>query len=412
MIQGQQLGTVLGVPGAANPQRSPNINISPKRDKTETRGVNLYADFSGCGHWRMIWPEILLNGYNHAVIHGTTCMQKDPDYWANMHVVRLQRQASPPQESYARFLRKQNSLRLIYEIDDVLFIDDIPRYNKYRDAFDNVKVQQSAKNIIEMCDEMTVTCEYMKQYYMDKTDNKNVTVIPNFIPKFWMDRLYDEKQKQIQYDHAIKKRKKPRVLWSGSGAHFNQGKNNHADDFSHIINIIISTLKKYQWVLFGSVPQPLKQHVRSGQIEYHPWVPIYDYPVKLASLKATVCVAPLVDNDFNNCKSDLKFIEACALGTPVVCQDIATYKHTPYRFQTGTELVDLIDSIVSSKDIYMKLCRKFRSSADHRWLEDNIDVYKELYCLPYNHPDRININKMNSGDYYSMYNKDTSFPKL
>ena len=210
----------------------------------------------------------------------------------------------------------------------------------------------------------------------------------------------------------LSRRERNLVLWSGSGAHFDQSNNKHPDDFTHIINVIASTLKKYQWVLFGSVPQSLKQHVRSGEIEFHPWVPIYDYPSKLASLKATVCVAPLVDNDFNNCKSDLKFIEACALGTPVVCQDIATYKHTPYRFKTGAELVDVIDAIVSSKDMYMKLSRKFRKAAEPRWLEDNIDVYKELYCLPHKHVDRVHINKINEDDYYNIHKTDTIFPKL
>ena len=176
--------------------------------------------------------------------------------------------------------------------------------------------------------------------------------------------------------------------------------------------MIESTLNKYQWVLFGSAPKKLHPHIKSGKIEFHPWVSIYDYPRKLASLKATVCIAPLVDNVFNNSKSDLKFIEACALGVPVVCQDMETYRHAPYKFTTGSELADQIDGIVSSKDMYIKICRKFREAANDRWLEDNIDVYKELYTLPYMHEKREKINNINSGDYYQKFTQKIKFPKL
>ena len=31
------------------------------------RFLNYYADYSGCGHWRMIWPEQIMNAHNKAV---------------------------------------------------------------------------------------------------------------------------------------------------------------------------------------------------------------------------------------------------------------------------------------------------------------------------------------------------------
>ena len=46
------------------------------------RSLNFYADYSGCGHWRMIWPEKLLNCYGKANIQGGTVMigDKNIDY--------------------------------------------------------------------------------------------------------------------------------------------------------------------------------------------------------------------------------------------------------------------------------------------------------------------------------------------
>ena len=45
------------------------------------RGINFYADYSGCGHWRMIWPENLLNCYGKANIQGGTVMIGDKNFY-------------------------------------------------------------------------------------------------------------------------------------------------------------------------------------------------------------------------------------------------------------------------------------------------------------------------------------------
>lgn len=38
-----------------------------------------------------------------------------------------------------------------------------------------------------------------------------------------------------------------------------------------------------------------------------------------------IAIAPLVDNDFNNCKSNLKILEAGAKGIPIVCSKVLPY---------------------------------------------------------------------------------------
>ena len=50
-------------------------------------------------------------------------------------------------------------------------------------------------------------------------------------------------------------------------------------------------------------------------------------------------VAPLQVNDFNKAKSDIKFIEACVLGIPCLCQDMDTYNSAPesLRFSSVDE---------------------------------------------------------------------------
>jgi hypothetical protein len=161
------------------------------------RALNYYADYGGCGFWRMVWPEILLNAYNKSCISGLTQMILDMRFYGTLKAIRMQRQATPIQNEFIKELAKhrdQLKYRLIYEIDDIVFKEDIPDYNRCTDAFTDPQIVQSILNIMSNMDEITVTCKYMKDYYISKTGNKNITVIPNYPHKFWLDIFYYKKK--------------------------------------------------------------------------------------------------------------------------------------------------------------------------------------------------------------------------
>lgn len=383
---------------------TPSVNIQqqntlpPPPELSMQRALNYYADYSGCGFWRMIWPEHVLNAHQKITVQGSTVMCFDPNYFRNITAVRIQRQATSHQLRFIQYLKelsKEHKFRIIYEIDDLVFSEDIPEYNKYKPAFTDPEIRRAAQAIMELCDEITVTNNFMKEYYMSKTGNKNVTVIPNYPPKFWMGNYYNEKKIAENFD---KFQKRPRVLYAGSGAHFDvDNRVGQNDDFAHVCRVIEATKHKYQWVFLGAYPLPLTHLVRSGEIEFHPWERLYTYPEKISKLNINAMVAPLQDNTFNKAKSDLKLIEASCYGIPIACQDLVTYENAPLKFKTGDEMIDQLDEILGKKGKYMNLSTKFRKIAESRWLEldENIDKYKELYTLPYAHPDRRLLNTLN-----------------
>jgi O-antigen biosynthesis protein len=393
-VQGSVPGTVIGLTPIG--QSQPSAPSRPKELPRPTeldlpRALNYYADFSGCGFWRMIWPEHVLDAHQKAVVHGSTCMVLDERFYQNIKSVRVQRQATEHQLKFVQFLRKiseKHGFRLIYEIDDIVFHEDIPDYNKFKAAFVDPKIRYCAQEIMNTCDEITVTNQFMKDYYIEKTGNQNITVIPNYPPKFWLGNFYDEDRIAKIY---TKRKKKPRILYAGCGAHFDVDNNvNQRDDFHHVVDTIIKTRKKFQWVFLGAYPLKLTQYIKNGDIEFHPWSRLYEYGQKIHSLRINAMVAPLENNTFNKAKSDLKYVEACAFGVPAVCQDLCTYEQAPYKFNTGDEMIDQLDDILSDKMEYMKICRKSRMYAETRWLENdnNIDKYLELYTTSYQSPDR------------------------
>jgi len=387
-------------PFTSNNNIKPQINQKlEKPPETQLpRFLNYYADYSGCGHWRMIWPEQVMNAHNKAVVHGTTVMNVDPRYYTQTKAVRIQRQATPQQLEFVKFLRKladANNFRLIYEIDDICFHEDIPDYNKYKTAFTDPKIRQSAQEMMEICDEITVTCPFMRDYYASKTNNKNVTVIPNFMPKFWIGGKSDINRTMESYE---KNKRKPRILYAGSGAHFDvENRTKFRDDFEHVNDVIRRTVDKYQWVFLGAHPLPIRDLIQNGKIEFHPWKRLYEYGQGLYDLNVNMIVAPLQDSTFNKAKSDLKYIEACALGLPIACQDLCTYENAPIKFRTGDEMIDQIENTLKDRKRYKSLCKKASQYAETRWLEDdiNIDCYTELYQYGVGDPKRLNLSRYN-----------------
>ena len=374
----------------AQPERPKELDLP--------RFLNYYADYSGCGHWRMIWPEQVMNAHMKAVVHGTTVMNLDPRYYVMVKAVRIQRQATKQQLEFVKHLteiKKHNGMKIIYEIDDICFKEDIPEYNKYKPAFDNPEIRESAQAIMALSDEITVTCQFMKDYYIEKTGNSKVTIVPNFMPKFWIGNHYNLNKNM---DNLDKYKKKPRILYAGSGAHFDvDNRVKHKDDFEHVNEIIRKTVDKYQWVFMGAFPLPLLDLIKSGKVEFHQWKRLYEYAEGISNLNVNMMVAPLQDNTFNKSKSDLKYIEASAFGLPIACQDLCTYENAPIKFKTGDEMIDQIDTTITDINRYRSVCKKARQYAETRWLEtdDNINCYMELYQTPYGDANRKNLNRYN-----------------
>jgi len=383
--------------------RVENHSVAPPREAGLPRIVNYLADLSGCGHWRIIWPEYVINSTGMAISHSITSMVGTPSWYKGVKCVRVQRQASIGQKEFVSFLaniKKEMGFRLVYEIDDVVFREDIPDYNKFKFAFDNDEIRQNCIDMINMCDEVTVTCDFMKQLYTERTGKKEITVIPNFIPNFWMGNLFDRKQ---IYNNFEKNRKKPRILYTGSGAHYDiDNKVGGKDDFEEVLKFIVDTRHKYTWVFMGSFPPPLKKYIDDKSIEFHNWQTLLKYPYAISQLGIQAQIAPLQDNNFNKAKSDIKFIEAAILGIPCLCQDLVTYKDAPeaLKFKTVDEFAYKLDAIVNykNKNKYFKNVDILRSLGEDRLLEHpkNIGCHMEVATTPYGSVERKYLKKWNS----------------
>ncbi len=370
-----------GMPVIGSPLAGP---VQPKMDVSGSlpthRALSYAADHQGCGFWRIHWPESIINGNQLGIISNNNFMILQENFYQGIKSVRIQRQVTPTQLQFVRFLRelsnKTNNFKLYYEIDDVIFSDDIPIYNKAREAFTDPAIAATAIEIMKLCDAITTPTKYMSEYYTAKTGVKSIT-IPNYMPKFWMDRYYNKEKIVNNYE---KNKKRPRVGYVGSPTHFNIGNVPGAkDDFADVLKVIIKTIKDFKWVIMGGLPAELISYVREGHIEYKPWARIYDYPQVYNDLNLNIAIAPLQNNPFNLAKANIKYIEAGALGVPCICQDLEPYKCASHRFNTGDELIDQIKKVTSDRRRYLTESDNVRKFACEYWLEDHINEFAQLY---------------------------------
>ena len=256
------LVTPFGPPNNKSPLTVSHQPVAPTNNPTPKeanlpRYVNYLADYSGCGHWRILWPESVINMRGDGMSQSTTAMITEPRWYTGVKCVKVQRQASSQQKEFVKFLKniqQEHGFKIIYEVDDVVFKEVIPDYNKFKFAFDTEEIRQNCIDIINLVDEVTVTCDFMKRLYQEKTGQQNITVIPNFVPNGWMGQLYNKDKIISAYKHN---RNKPRILYTGSGAHYDvDNKTGGKDDLSEIRDFIRKTVKKYCRCISSSTTRP------------------------------------------------------------------------------------------------------------------------------------------------------------
>lgn len=353
------------------------------------------ADFGGCGHYRMRFPAWAAQTLRRDIrIVDSTRLIPIPQFYQGIRMLRLQRQVNDPQCQFVMNFFKPVSekvgMHLCYEIDDVIGMDDIPKYNKGWAAFQSKQFMENIKTMMKACDLVTVTCEELKKYYVYKFEvpKENVIILPNYLPRWWIGDCFYPERISNRFDNN---QKKPRIGFFSSTTHFDiENKNEGVDDFTHILDFINQNVDKYHFIFVGGIPLQISQLAKERKVEVWPGFDLLNYPREANNLNIDLVIAPLKDNIFNRCKSNIKFLEMSAMGIPCICQDLDPYRpYTNLLFRDCNELSNHVDKLLSNKTLYMDTILKNRNTIDHGdknapkgwWLEKNMDKWYEFYTI-------------------------------
>lgn len=154
--------------------------------------------------------------------------------------------------------------------------------------------------------------------------------------------------------------------------------------------------------MFGYLPPKIKDLAAKNKIEVHGGVPLLNYASMLENLQLQAIVAPIVDMEFNRCKSFIKTMECAALGVPLFASDCEPYSRVMPKDQLFSSGDDLREKLIklkfgvkgeSSAAAYRRIverqwkwlnspCKEGDFMLKNFWLEDNLlDIWVPLFKL-------------------------------
>jgi glycosyltransferase involved in cell wall biosynthesis len=100
---------------------------------------------------------------------------------------------------------------------------------------------------------------------------------------------------------------------------------------NYFLNVLEQGKDMYSSKIVPQIPPYFEDHFKAGRIEYHGPSEIEDYPKWLADKRVDVILAPLEKITFNKAKSNIKWLEATALGIPTIVSKLEPYAIDFYR---------------------------------------------------------------------------------
>ena len=259
------------------------------------------ADPWGSGHYRVIQPFEALKaaGHSEGALYATlldTVEQAriDPD------VVVLQRRVSDDELDCMRRMPRFSRALKVFELDD--YLPNLPAKNIHREHMPR-DILRGLRRAFALVDRLVVSTPALAEAFAGM--HPDIRIARNRLPPSWWKSLPAPQRNTGP---------KPRVGWAGGLS--------HTGDLEMVAGVITELAGEVDWVFFGLCPERLRPHVA----EFHLGVDIGVYPRMLARLNLDLAIAPLEQNRFNECKSNLRLLEYGACAVPVVCSDIRPYR--------------------------------------------------------------------------------------
>lgn len=303
------------------------------------------GDQSGCGYHRCIVPITSL------VMAGRAEARIDFALWpvemvvaARPDVIVYQRYMDEPHVEHMKAVRAAlPDAMLVYELDD--FLSEVPE-KSFHSGFMPPGMPERIAKAAASCDRVTTTTEPLANWFREELGHSDVRVVGNAVPAAAI------RPRPARGEGRL------RVGFVGGIS--------HDGDLELIRPAMEAIGDRVEWVFFGA--QPKEPPVR---IEFHPGVPVGEYQARMLGLDLDLVVAPLEDNRFNTCKSNLRLIEAGMVGAAVIAQRMEPYvAGDPPVFayaETPQEWIQAIQAFVDAPMIE----RQLSADAMQRWAAEN-----------------------------------------
>lgn len=324
----------------------------------------------GCWHYRIKLPAEALAARGHDVWSGQTMSERAKE---DADIIVGQRVALGPPAAMWLMLsdsprRKPGAakpLKLVYEVDDDLFSID-PKHNTLAAAFKAPGVRQNMRDSIALSDLVTVSTPHLAK--VAARFNPRTAVLPNSVDPAVLDVPAPGYRGT---DHA------PLIFgWQGSPTHHT--------DWRVALPAVAEVMERHEqvWMRFLGTFYP--DGLPAARVGFAMWTTDLDrYYRRIA--RFDVGLAPLADIPFNRSKSELRFVEAAALGLPMVCSDLLPYRQVVEHGVTGflakdpADWVAPLEALVTDHSLRRKVGEAARERAREWTIDRRITAWEEAY---------------------------------
>lgn len=272
----------------------------------------------------------------------------------------------------AMIMAKNFGVPVWIDFDDCMH--ELPEYNPFFPRLGQDNTLHNLEYAIENAEIVTVSTETLGRYYLK--NNNRIIVIPNALDDYNFNLI--KIKNQVDF-----------IAWRGTATHRN--------DLLQVAKSIHSIAEKFPswaWSFVGNetwyVTDRLKRIANCFAMTEKD---ILQYHKYLAEFHPAIHIVPLVDNEFNRCKSNISWIEATLAGSVAVAPDFPEFNRTGIARYTNFEYVleKLISSSAARKDLY---------SASFDFIEKNLllsEVNKKRIELLHNFRKDPHSMKRNKG---------------
>ncbi|WP_168190984.1 glycosyltransferase [Pseudomonas sp. PIC25] len=316
------------------------------------------ADPFGCGHYRVMQPfqaqhqaGLIEGALSMGLMHVTDLERYDPD------VILLQRQIGEERLDAMRRMQIFSRAFKVYELDD--YLPNLPIKSVHREKMPK-DILRSLRRGLGYVDRFVVSTEALAEAFAGL--HPQMRVIENRLPVPWWGGLKAERRVG----------ERPRVGWAGGSS--------HTGDLEMIADVVKELAGEVDWVFFGMCPEAIRPYVK----EIHKGVAIEQYPAMLASLNLDLAIAPVEENLFNECKSNLRLLEYGACGFPVVCSDLRCYRGDLPVTRVKNRFRDWVEAIrmhLADMDATAKAGDALRSVVLSDWMLEgrNLEAWRSAW---------------------------------
>lgn len=323
------------------------------------------ADRTGCGTIRMMQPlDTLTSETGITTLYNEKIQTRGfmPKVLVGQRVCK-----EGPSTLWQHVAGNEARPKLVFEVDDDLWnIDPSNAYayswfingydrknNEYADVQGNL-----AKNIA-VADRVTVTTEALAK--LVRQYNDEVVIIPNYMPAWVL-------------EHERPKRDRVTIGWMGSSTHSMDWE----QAGSHVKRFLQRNPDVQFHLIGGSYGD--KFQVNPGQLVETGWINSVEETWR--TIDFDIALAPLRPHIFNQSKSNLKALEAAALGIPIVASDCGPYPEFVEHGKTGFlvkrdhEWGKYLRELVNDEAMREEMGAAAKAKASQWTLEGNIDQWK------------------------------------